>query len=198
MKQIDLFFEAVTALGDSGFILPAAGGLALVLLAAKDRRSALAFSIAVGACGALAAAAKVVCMIHDGFAERGAIHSPSGHAAMATVFFASLGLFAIRSNRPGRGWTSAVVCAVLVALIAFSRVWLHAHTWQEALVGLAIGLFSFSLVWAFGSRRSPIDRRALVAYSILVVALHAAFGIGISIESRLERIAERIGPLLRN
>lgn len=198
MDTIDLFFEAITALGDSGFVLPASGGLCVALLSSGDRRTALAFASAVGICAILTVAAKLGFMVYDGFSGRAAVHSPSGHAAMATIFFSSLGSIAARSKGAGAaGRVGAAVCAVVVALIAVSRVWLHAHTRAETSIGVAIGLASFALFWRFASKRSPVDGRTLAVFLILVVPLYAAFGASVSVEEPLEQIAALLGHMLR-
>lgn len=195
--MIRLFFEAITTLGDSGFILPAAGALFVALLAAEDRRTALAFAAAVTACAVLTVATKIGFMIYGGFPGRALVHSPSGHASMATIFFSSLGLVAARSKDAGSGRAGAAICAILIALIALSRVALDAHTWAETLIGLGVGLVSFAVFRHFAAARSPIHRRTLAIFVIAVLALYLAFGASVSVEEPLEDIADRIGRMLR-
>lgn len=197
MNDIDLFFAAVTALGDSGFVFPASAGLCVALLSSGDRRTALAFAAAVATCAALTVAAKIAFMIYGGSPGAAAVHSPSGHASMATAFFSSLGLIAARSNGAGPGRVGAAICALLVVLIAVSRVTLRAHTWAETVVGVAIGLASFALFWRFAAKRPPIDGRMLAVFFVLVLALYAAFGVSVTVEEPLEHIAARLGRMLR-
>lgn len=195
--MIDLFFEAITTLGDSGFILPASAGLVVALLVFGDRRTAFAFAAGVTTCAVLTIAGKIGFMVFGGFPGRAAIHSPSGHASMATVFFGSLGLIAARAGGAGVGWGCGTLSAAVVVLVALSRVRLHAHTWAEALVGVAIGLASFALVWRFASNRTPIARRLLAIFFIVALAAYAAFGRSFSVEEPLEDIADRIGRMLQ-
>lgn len=188
-----MLLETVTVFGDSGFILPASGVLVAVLLASGDRRTALAFAAAVTTCAALTVAAKISFMIFG----VSAIHSPSGHASMATIFFSCFGAIALRSKGSGPGRVGAAICGALVLLIAVSRVTLRAHTWSEALIGVAIGLFVFALFWRFSASRLAIGRRTLGLYFAAALGLYAVFGGSVTVEEPLERLAAHLGHVLR-
>lgn len=58
---------------------------------------------------------------------------PSGHTQNATQYLG--GIFSLSRNK-----VLKVICAVLIALVAFSRMYLGVHTPQDVLVGFAIGL----------------------------------------------------------
>lgn len=193
VQNFHFLFETITALGDSGFVLPASVGLAAALVAHGDRRTALALLGAVAASAILTIAAKLAFMIHG----MAGVHSPSGHTSMATVFFASIGSIAARSGSKGAGRLGAAICALVIVAVAVSRVALSAHTRAETLIGVAIGLFSFGLFRAFAARRTPIGWRKLAAFLAIVLAAYAAVGASVTLEEPLERVAAYLGRMLQ-
>ncbi|HEX8851522.1 MAG TPA: phosphatase PAP2 family protein [Gemmatimonadaceae bacterium] len=65
---------------------------------------------------------------------------PSGHAMSAAIVYGTVAYLAARLQR--RHWsrvTTAVVAALLIALIAFSRIYLGVHYPSDTLAGMAIG-----------------------------------------------------------
>lgn len=140
------FWWFITDLGDSAVTLPLATlVLAWLAFAQRDWRAARAWAAGVVACGLAMTVLKL------GFQSCGhlwleRLASPSGHTAMSAAVYGGLGLLACREavgwRRPGL----AVVFAILVVLIAASRVVLDAHTWPEVLVGLAVGAASAGLM----------------------------------------------------
>lgn len=194
MDIIGLLLETITAFGDSGLVLPASLGLVALLLAAEDRRSAVAVAAAVASCAVLTAVAKIAFMIVGATPLR----SPSGHAAMATVFFACFGAIVWRSReRGGSACWSVLACAALALLVAVSRVSLGAHSWGEIWIGMAIGLVCFGLFWRLASPRPPLRHRALFGFFAVTLAFYAAFGESVSVEDSLERVASRLERTLR-
>ncbi|HEY0381382.1 MAG TPA: phosphatase PAP2 family protein [Candidatus Elarobacter sp.] len=63
---------------------------------------------------------------------------PSGHAVTSTVAFGAMAAFAGRAV-PQRARTFAIAAAVLIAGIAFSRVYLGVHWPTDVVAGVAIG-----------------------------------------------------------
>ena len=165
METVEQLLEAITAFGDPGFILAASGGLAAALLAAGDRRTAIALFVAIAASATIIASAKI------GFMAFGAPHlySPSGHAALATTFFFSLGATLGKTRGPARNktrgpaWLGAAACAIFALLIAASRVLIGVHSPAEAAIGVAIGFCAFVVFHRLAAprifRRSGTTRR---------------------------------------
>lgn len=108
---------------------------------------------------------------------------PSGHATMAAVTFGILAVLV--SHSMGR-WGRALVyatCAVVVVMIAYSRVYLGAHWLSDVVAGL---LFGTVMMAAFGVAIEAIPPRRIkpvglfaAALSVFVVAggLHVATGL---------------------
>ena len=108
---------------------------------------------------------------------------PSGHATMAAVTFGVLAVLV--SHSMGR-WGRAVVyaiCAVLVVMIAYSRVYLGAHWLSDVVAGL---LFGTVMMAAFGVAIEAIPPRRIKplglfasALGVFIVAggLHVATGL---------------------
>lgn len=117
MDAVEAFLSIMTNLGDSGFLLPASFVLALALWFSGARHTALAFVACVGA----TALAKVAFMTCSGQRVADSIHSPSGHASLATKFFFSLALVATNARNQVYGWIFAAGRVLLATFIAGSR-----------------------------------------------------------------------------
>lgn len=72
---------------------------------------------------------------------------PSGHAAVATAFFFATGysFFGYLKKVQSR-ITLVFVCMVAPTLVAASRIYLGAHFALDVLAGIALGLFSVSII----------------------------------------------------
>jgi membrane protein DedA with SNARE-associated domain/membrane-associated phospholipid phosphatase len=108
---------------------------------------------------------------------------PSGHATMSAVIFGILAVLV--SHSMGR-WGRALVyatCAVVVVMIAYSRVYLGAHWLSDVLAGL---LFGTVMMAAFGVAIEAIPPRRIkpvglfasaLGVFVLVGGLHVATGL---------------------
>ena len=108
---------------------------------------------------------------------------PSGHATMAAVIFGILAVLV--SHSMGR-WGRALVyatCAVVVVMIAYSRIYLGAHWLSDVLAGL---LFGTVMMAAFGVAIEAIPPRRIkpvglfasaLGVFLLVGGLHVATGL---------------------
>jgi membrane-associated phospholipid phosphatase len=188
---IESLLEAITAFGDPGFILAASLGLAAALIAAGDRRTAVALLVAIATSATIIAAAKI------GFMAFGAphLHSPSGHAAIATTFFFSLGATLLKTRAPARA--GAAACGIFALIIAASRVLIGVHSVAEAAIGVAIGFSAFVLFHNLAAPRTAVGQGPLVVCFATAICLHAAVGESISFEEPLEHVAAALGRLAR-
>ncbi|PZW43011.1 undecaprenyl-diphosphatase [Humitalea rosea] len=110
---------------------------------------------------------------------------PSGHSSMAAVTLGLLG-WLVAAGAPGR-WRRPVLGAitVLIALIAFSRIYLAAHWPSDVVGGLLLGLIVVSGLAAwFG----PIPPRAVAPMPLVGLVAAALLLVGGA------RIATHIGP----
>ena len=108
---------------------------------------------------------------------------PSGHATMAAVIFGILAVLVSHSmGRWGRALVYAI-CAVLVVMIAYSRVYLGAHWLSDVVAGL---LFGTVMMAAFGVAIEAIPPRRIkpvglfasaLGVFVLVGGLHVATGL---------------------
>ena len=78
---------------------------------------------------------------------------PSGHAAYSTMLYGLLAAYvAHRVDRWQWRLVSVLVCGAVVALVAFSRLYLGAHYLTDVLAGMFEGLAWLALVWMVVTR----------------------------------------------
>lgn len=133
----------ITNFGDTGVVLPLAVLLVCVLLYAESPRAAWLFARAMLGCVAVMTVLKIVfiaCGQHFGLG----ITSPSGHASLTTMFYGALAVVVWAQPRPVLRMLAVSLTALLVLLVAVSRVLLHAHVPQEVLLGLLVGSVSLA------------------------------------------------------
>lgn len=185
----ETLLSIITDLGDAGFLLPMSILLGLTLLLSGDRRSALAFVVSLAICVAATVMAKVAFMTCAGERAGAAIYSPSGHASLAALFFPALALVGGRNGSRLYKGAFVLACALIVLLIAGSRVVLGVHTLAETAAGVAIGLGSFGFFWRFASPHGAIFAPAFIAALSLLAVAYAIFGSHVGIEHWLELVA---------
>ncbi|PWB94524.1 phosphatase PAP2 family protein [Methylosinus sporium] len=192
LQSIEPIVPIVVVFGDAGFVLPASVGLAAALWATGDRRAAVAFLAAIMVCGVVATFAKILSMAFG----PPALHSPSGHAALAAAFFLPLSAIFMRVREKWAGIFAALLCVAVAALVAIGRVAQGVHTEPEAFAGFFIGLASFGLFFGLVPARISIGAPALIVFFAAAVAIHAHMGLTIEVEGPLERIATRLAHML--
>lgn len=151
--ELDLFFQAVTWLGSLFVLVPACLFLAWRL---KRRRPAAALGMVLSLAGAslFAWGAKQLVGrprpdLFPFLPIPADLSFPSGHAMQVTGFALGWLLFA----RERRSWESAAGAAILIALVAASRVYLQVHFPTDVLAGigaaagLVVGLRLFPFHW---------------------------------------------------
>lgn len=140
-----LSFIGITELGSTVFVC----GVALCVGIALAYRRKVVYAIALGisVLGAGATALVVKEVIHrarpgrafQAYAETG-LSFPSGHATLAAAFYGFLVYLAWRTMPPGLARTATVsALTVLIALTAFSRLYLGVHYLSDVIGGLLLG-----------------------------------------------------------
>lgn len=99
---------------------------------------------------------------------------PSGHSTVNAVLYGCLAMIIIRECRPGQRIPVAVVAAILIVLIGFSRLYLGAHWASDVLGGFVFGAMWLALLSLFYMYRQaePLNVRGLMiaAVSTLIIA----------------------------
>jgi len=187
--------RAITDLADSGLILPLCALLAGVLWFVESRRSAWLFLRALLLC-LIAMALLKIGFLSCGKAAGSAIHSPSGHASLATFFFGSLAcVIFVRLTAPWR-WVAPVATVVLVIAIGLTRVLLGAHSPAEVIIGSAVGglsLAAFVLPYLKLPRRRLSLRPLLLALGPLFLL---CYGSALPAEELLHAMIPHLQPTI--
>jgi len=144
---LDGFALAVTYFGGHTFLLPATLAVCAILALRRRRVSAILFAGSVAGGLALNMLLKLFYararpdLWEALVTERG--HSfPSGHAAVATVFFGGLAAVVFHvTRRPWARLLAVFLAAAAVVAIAGSRVYLGAHWLTDVAGGVFVGLF---------------------------------------------------------
>jgi undecaprenyl-diphosphatase len=177
----DAVLIAITELGDT-FVITAMTVTILLFLAWKRAWRAAAFwLIAVVGASLLNTAVKValhrarpVDLAYTGW---GAFSFPSGHSTTNAVLYGALILLIAREPR-ARSWLMVALAPVLlVALIAFSRLYLGAHWLSDVIGGLAFSatwLIALSLT-ALRQRMEPVGAGMLAAVALTTFVLAGGF-----------------------
>lgn len=184
---------AITKLGDSGVLLPFAGLILLCLFALKARRTAVFWASAVAFCAIATLVAKIslqACLLGWSLSD---LRSPSGHTSLSATVYGSFALVVAAETTRWRRALALGTGALLIAAIAASRIYVHAHTGAEVIVGLLIG--AVCVAWfAYGSSQSQDPRlpwKALVLAAILAVVV--SYGSHLEIEQLIRAFAQRLG-----
>jgi membrane-associated phospholipid phosphatase len=163
-------------LGDSAILVP----LSLLLVAALWRyqswSAAISFLWAAAFCAAVMFILKVL-FLACGSAWQAGILSPSGHTSMSTTVY---GTFVIVSARQAAQWRRPLIVAagaLLITIIALSRMMLGMHSPPEVMLGLLVGILALGI---FAMRYFQLDPAALnlplflSASCVVLLILHGA------------------------
>jgi membrane-associated phospholipid phosphatase len=190
----DTLLSFITNLGDAGLLLPASAAVILALWLGGDRRTAAVLASCLALTVGLTVAAKLAFMTCA--ATDGEIHSPSGHASLATTFFLALAMIGVRMRNRFAGGLFAVACAAAVLLIAASRVALGMHTLAETLAGIVIGLAPLGLFWRYAAQETKGIAPLILVLLIPLGVAYAASGAHIGVEPFLERLSDWLAARL--
>ncbi len=168
----DEIMMVITMMGDTLVMLALALAMLGWLIWHKAYRAAYAAGLAIVAAKlfeiALRSGIQRTRPSELSYAGADAFSFPSGHATMAAVIFGILAVLV--SHSMGR-WGRAVVyatCAVVVVVIAYSRVYLGAHWLSDVLAGL---LFGTVMMAAFGVAIEAIPPRRIKPLGLFAAAL---------------------------
>jgi membrane protein DedA with SNARE-associated domain/membrane-associated phospholipid phosphatase len=101
---------------------------------------------------------------------------PSGHAAATTVILGFLAFLLSRGLSNSARLAFAVVFAVYVSLVAFSRLYLGAHWMSDVVGGVSLGLAWVALVAMVYTQRRVDETFRPRAMTLMVVVTLAVFG----------------------
>jgi len=155
-----------TELGDPTLLLLAALAMFFYLWIDDDRRQmAGAWAQSVGLCIGLIFVSKLVLHVY-GQAELGPfrLFSPSGHVAIATSFYGNLAILLARGRSRRFGIALFAGAALLIVLLAASRLVLRLHSLPEIAIALTIGLVALR---PFYLSLAPVNRSRCLSCSRL-------------------------------
>ncbi len=163
----------ITNFGDAAMVIPASVVLIVVLRMFAGRREAVAFAAAFASCLLAITLAKLVCATCDFRSPILGIRNPSGHAALAAVFYGSLGQLLAAGRRAVLRIAAYAGAAAMIAVVAASRVALHAHSVSDVVFGVMVGVAAVGLsgLWrrrlrlqlSFGPRMGALTVLAAIA-----------------------------------
>lgn len=196
----DRFMVAVTMFGDAAVMAPVA--VAAVIVVALQRRWRLAGALTVAFVGATAFVPMVKIFIHrarpielyqgaDGFSF------PSGHATMSATIIGVTLLIAAHGAQLRVRLGVFLAGAVAIAMVGFSRLYLHAHWPSDVMAGLLFGTsLVLLLAWLLhGKPLAPLSRNmalATVAMLALAYPLHIYRDFATTVVRYAPRVSQRI------
>lgn len=167
---------AVTMLGDLAVVLPVLILLALML--AAFRQWSLSGAVICAALTASAVVPFLKAVLHRTrpiLVQQGkdVFSFPSGHTATSSVVFGILALFLAQAAPVRFRGLIYAVFSILIALVAFSRIYLQAHWPSDVVAGLLLGL---SVVFVMAV---ILNRREIPVPGWAYAAVMAAIGFGV-------------------
>ena len=118
---------------------------------------------------------------------------PSGHATMSVIIYGYLAVSSARELSPRWRWLPYALGGILIAGIAFSRLYLGAHWTSDVLAGLAMGLswVALSRIALRRHRRQPGAARGLTLVCLLILTGVGTWHVSHSLQADLQRYAVR-------
>lgn len=74
---------------------------------------------------------------------------PSGHTGASTAFYLTLALLAQRIRNPALRWSATILCFLVPALVAYSRLYRGMHHPSDVVVGVLNGVACCWLGWRY-------------------------------------------------
>ena len=158
---------AVTNFGESMVLICTALAAAAWFWFSRQRHLALCWLLAVGGCAATMTVLKLGFLTCGDLILQGAIHTPSGHTAMASVFYGAAAITTGHLSSPLQQKRRLLLSAAVVLAIAVgvSRIAVSAHTPAEVAAAFVVG-FGWLFVFSFLTRRDgaiPLPPPAMLA-----------------------------------
>ncbi len=191
---IETYFSLITDLGNAVVVGAMAAVVALYLLAAGSRRSALALLLVfiTAACGI--GIAKMLCLSCHATPVIPSLRSPSGHAAMSSSVYSMMTAIIVSGMQRWQRVMAWLCNLGVIVLVAASRFLLGFHTISEVAVGLLVGLTSYLIISRVVLKQEPVHFNgravALTAFVVFLV-LH---GVSVPMEHFLQWVASQIRP----
>lgn len=193
---IDNVMVVFSALGDSQVVVPVLL-TALAWLWWRKSRQEMWYWLAAVVFGKLAV---VILKGSLGIARPTALYSsweafsfPSGHATMSVIIYGYLAVSSARELPPRWRWLPYALGGVLIAGIAFSRLYLGAHWPSDVLGGLAMGLawVALSRIALRRHRHQPGAARGLTVVCLSVFLMAGVWHVNHNLQTDLKRYAVR-------
>lgn len=193
----DSFFIAVTEIGDSFVVIAVAGALLIWLLGRRAWRTAIYWLIAVSLSSFINTLIKATVYrsrptegLYVGWSD---LSFPSGHATVNTTMYMFLAFLVARELAPSRRFLVVAVSASLIVLIAFSRVYLGAHWFSDAIAGVAFGAaWCMLVILAYMQHRpEPLRPVGLLVTAAIALLIFGAVHIGVNHAANTEHYAVR-------
>jgi undecaprenyl-diphosphatase len=179
----DALMIAITELGDTIVVTAVTGIVFLWLVWKRAWRSAVYWLVAIAGASALNTVIKVALhrarpgeLFYTGWS---AFSFPSGHSTVNIVLYGFLCVLIVREQRPAWQFPIALAAAVLVFLIAFSRLYLGAHWFSDVVGGLAFGTGWLAVLTYFYLRKplKPVGAGPLALVGCMALALAGGLNI---------------------
>lgn len=170
----DAFMIAMTELGDDWVTFPVVLAVLLWLMKQRAWHTTAYWLGAVGVAGGLTLAIKAGLRLPRPapLYEGASVFSfPSGHVVMSIVVFGFLGILIARGTSSVWRWAATSGIALLVFLIALSRLYLGAHWLSEVIGGLSFGVIWLALLGIAYTRHPAPQIPALGLVAISLAAL---------------------------
>ena len=172
----DMAMVAITELGDARVTVPVVIAGVGWLLWRRAWIDAIYLAGAVVVAQGVAAAIKIalhtprpIPELYDGWS---AFSFPSGHATVNAVVYGFLAVMTMRGNGPILRSAILASCALLVGLVALSRLYLGAHWFTDVAGGLGFGIAWVGLLGIAYVRHRPaggLSRGLLPAVAVVLV-----------------------------
>ncbi|WBY02590.1 phosphatase PAP2 family protein [Ramlibacter tataouinensis] len=179
--SVDRLMVVVSEFGSLGVLLPLVAVVLAWMLRRGHRRTA-AYWVAAALFGEAAVQLLKLTLgrtrpleLYEGMQR---FSFPSGHATVSTVVLGLLAFFLARGQSLRIRLALGGTAAALVALIAFSRLYLGAHWLSDAVGGISLGAAWLALVATVYTQRRIRELQAPRQLMALALASYLAFGAG--------------------
>ncbi len=186
-------FRLFTHLGDSAFLLP----LSIVIVALLTYQS---YSMGVRLGFVIAADLVLTFLLKLWFyAFGGSTHlnilSPSGHASFSVALYGCCAVVFANKRDLGERVLIIGIALIIVLTIIASRIVLHLHTPEEAILGSLVGGVCVAAFSAGGSRLQRLQLRLPIWFLVvLMIGTMSAWAVGRRIHT--ERLIEHWGVMM--